>query len=427
MSYLLYRCLTQLACFIARPYLAVRSLSGGREWSERAGRLPIVPAGFVWVHAASVGEVAAALPLVRALADGGASVLLSVVTRSGRAAGELAAAGRAAVSFAPVDCVGAIRSVCAVRRPRALLLIETELWPNLIVEAEGSGVPVGIVNARLSEANMSRYLLPCLPFREVSRHLSLVACRTPADLERYRRLGVPRERLVVGGNMKFDTLDGPLDHEARARVRDALGVPQEVRVVVFGSVRPKEEAAVCRAAKRILDSGDDVCVVIAPRHLKRVGPLLSALSSEQVACVRRSSLDRSAVREARAILLDTTGELSEVYGIASVSFVGGSLADYGGHNPLEPAARGVPVLFGPHTESCRESSEMLIEGGGAAVVRDSRELAERVVRILGSPDGMESMGAMALATIESGRGATARTMSLLEEFGLIDVRGAGGA
>ncbi len=415
-----YRILTNVAYALAFPWLAWRRASGGREWAERLGDVRPRAAGGLWIHAASVGEVAAAAPLVRALRSGGEDVVLTVVTPTGREVAGRTAGEGVEVFFGPLDlapCVG--RAVAGVA-PRALLLVETELWPNLIAGARAGGATVGVVNGRLSERSARRYRLPGSPIRGLGDAIAFVACQSDEDRDRFVRIGVPRERVTPVGNTKYDALPAPLPARERDELRDSLGIPADSPVVVFGSVRPLEEEAVAAAASGIASSYPDARMVVAPRHLDRLAPLEGRLRAAGLEFTRRTAVGAGAPPAGSGVLLDTTGELSNLYAIATVAFVGGSLGPYGGHNPLEPAAHGVPVLLGPSTESCAESAERLVSAGGAAVVRDGNELTAGILSLLADPGKREEAAARAIEAIEAGRGATGRTMALLRDAGVIE-------
>jgi 3-deoxy-D-manno-octulosonic-acid transferase len=423
-SYRLYRALTNAVCFLAAPWAAAKRASRDEEWVERLGGGRAVPPGGVWVHAASVGEVAAAAPLMRALVEGGVPVLLTVLTRAGRDVAARAWGEGVTVAFAPLDFVPSVRSVLRRTRPRALLLVETELWPNLIVEAARAGAVVGVVNGRLSPRSAGRYLLPGSPVRGLGRLLSFVACQSDDDGRRFVALGAAASGVVVAGNMKYDALARPLCENERSRLRDSLGIPPSAPVVVFGSVRPAEEDFVAGAAAGIAAVVPGVFLIVAPRHLERAGPLLTRLGEEGLAPVRRSMPGPNPGGVARTIVLDSTGELSRVYSIATVAFVGGTLAPYGGHNPLEPAAHGVPVLIGPHTESCRDSAARLTAAGGAIVVEGAAALRDAALRLLSDEGARRAVGEAARAVVDEGRGATARTVELMRSRQALPERGA---
>ncbi len=389
---------------------------GGPAWAERLGRISGVGPGAIWIHAASVGEITGAWPLVRALSDE-ANVVLTVMTPTGVARARELAGGRTTVAYAPLDLVPAVRTGLARVRPRALLIVETEIWPNLMVEAARAGAKVAIVNGRLTEGSLRRYRMVCPLLRAVRDAVSLVLCQSASDRDRFLSLGLPPARVAVVGSTKYDVLAAPAPEEKRLSVRGALGLPEGASVVVFGSVRPAEEGAVAEAAAEILDARPDAWVVVAPRHLSRVEPLSRRFAALGASVYRRS--EPAGDSPGRVILLDTTGELPEVYSVADVAFVGGSLAPYGGHNPLEPAAQGVPVLLGPHTGNCRDAAESLLEAGAAFVVLDAADLGRATLRLLEDDAARREAGARALSAVQAGRGATQRTLELLKAEGIV--------
>lgn len=420
MSYLLYRVLTGVLWAAALPWAAARRAAGSEEWAERMGRFPFGRPSSVWVHAASVGEVAAAAPLLKLLSERADDVVLTVVTPTGRGHAERTFGGGLPVAFAPLDFVPAVRGAIAALRPRLLLLTETELWPNTIVEADRAGVTVGVVNGRMSPSSLKRYTMPGSPFAAVARRLAFVAARSEADAGRFVRFGVDTSRVAAVGDMKYDKLEAPLSDAARREIRGALGIPEGAAVVVFGSVRGREERAVASASAELAGSFPGLVAVVAPRHLERVDGVVAALSAAGVDAVRRASDGARGVGAGGAVVLDSTGELARVYSIADVAFVGGTLADYGGHDPLEPAAQGVPVILGPHTESCAESAERLLSGGGAVSVERPGGLAEAARGLLSDEGARAEAGRRALEAVESGRGAAARAIAFMRSMGVLD-------
>lgn len=418
MSYASYRVMTNILWPVAVSAAVLRRATGSPEWGQRVGRTPPAAVGSLWLHAASVGEVAAVTPLANALAARRPGVFFTVVSPTGKAVAERSLDGLT-VSFAPLDFVAAVRRVLRSVRPRALLLTETELWPNTIYESAEAGVPVGMVNGRLSEKSLKRYTMLGSPLRGVASRVSFAACRSDADALRFRELGIAARRVTVVGDMKFDKLSAPLCGAERAELLSSLGVPGDARVVVFGSVRPKEECAVASAAAAVAGEFADSYFVVAPRHLERVPRVVEALASHGIASTLRSSRESGAPAH-RAVVVDTTGELASIYAAGSVAFVGGTLAPYGGHDPLEPAAQGVPVVLGPHTETCSGSARRLLSEGAAFEVGGSDELARTLLDLLKDDDARATAGASALRAVASGRGATARTVEFLESIGVLD-------
>jgi len=417
LSYASYRVMSRALWPIAVSVAALASIAGNREWGERVGRMPRTASGSVWLHAASVGEVAAVTPLARELAVRGPGFFLTVVTSTGRAVAARSMDGLT-VSFAPLDFVTAVRRTLRSMGPRALLLTETELWPNTIYESAAAGLPVGIVNGRLSEKSLRRYMMIGSPLPGVVSRLSFAACRSETDASRFRELGLAESRVTVAGDMKFDKLAAPLDDGERAGLRSSLGIPRGVPVAVFGSVRPKEEREVAAAAAAVVDGLPGSHVIVAPRHLERVEHVVRALSARGVESTLLSARDGGA--GVRATVVDTTGELARLYAAGSVAFVGGTLAPYGGHDPLEPAAQGVPVVVGRHTETCRDSVTRLLSAGAAVEVTRDGELAGELIRFLSDVNARGEAGENALKAVAAGCGATARTVGFLESIGVLD-------
>jgi 3-deoxy-D-manno-octulosonic-acid transferase len=405
LSYATYRVATHVLWPLAAAAAAVREVTGAPEWRERVGCVPDARRGSTWLHAASVGEVAAVTPLALALSNRREGAFVTVVTVTGRTA-----AARSLPS------VPAVRRFIGIRGPSALLLTETELWPNTVFECSRAGVPVGMVNGRLSESSLRRYSMSGSPLRELAARLSFAACRTEEDAGRYLELGVSESLVRVVGETKFDKLSTPPEASALSELRESLGFAATHEVVVFGSVRPREEGDVATAVADVLAVRPEARVVVAPRHLERVPSILSELDSRGVSVRLRSSRGAG---EARAVVLDTTGELAAVYGVGSVAFVGGTLAPYGGHDPLEPAALGVPVVIGPHRETCSEVARRLLDAGGAFEVSDAAGLADVVLGLLADDAARGRAGERALAVVTDGRGATERTVSFLEELGVL--------
>ena len=393
--------------------------SRGDEWSQRTGTMPPLAPGGIWVHAASVGEVAGVAPLVRALADV-AGVVLTVVTPTGRESALRSVKEHADVLFAPLDLAPAVRKTLASLKPRLLILTETELWPNTIIQAAAAGVPVGVVNGRMSARSLRRYRMPGSPLAGLGESLSFVAARSSEDAGRFEALGVARGRIRVTGDLKYDKLERPLEQSERRALSASLGLPESAPVVVFGSVRPKEEPQVAHAAARLLGSFPELHVLAAPRHMDRVAELFKALREAGARPVVLVSEEEERRGNARAHVLDSTGTLAKAYSVGSVAFVGGTLAPYGGHDPLEPAAQGVPVVMGPHTESCREAAAALLAGGAARIVENGEGLARAVAGLLEDEVALARAGKAALDVVDAGRGAVDRTLDFLRSVGVLD-------
>lgn len=410
----------------ASPVLLARMLATGKYRAglgQRLGRYPAEVAALaarrpVWVHAVSVGETMAALPLVSALHEARPDLplLLSTVTPTGQATARERAREAAAVCYFPFDLTGPVRRALDSIRPRLVLLMETEIWPVFLLEAARRGLPVGIANGRLSDRSFRRYRRVRPLLARCLRPLAFVGAQSQADAERFLALGAPPERTVVTGNLKVDQAAAPPRPGAAtpASLEAALALPPGPRLVA-GSTHRGEEGAVLDAYARLRRSVPDLRLVLAPRHPERLAEVGRLLDERGLGWQRRS--ERPGPPGAPApdvVLVDTVGELAALYGLADVAFVGGSLVPTGGHNLLEPAAHARAPLHGPHMHNFREITRALADAGGAVPVADAASLADAAAALLADPARRRDLGARAQGVVEAGRGATARTLALVE-------------
>lgn len=405
----LYAGVTSLLEPLAVP--AVTWLARGEPASlraERLGRAPMTPAT-TWWHAASLGEMAALEPLLEAARARGLAgpFAVTATTRAGRTAAERLWPGR--VSLAPVDLPRAVRRALAARRPRSLVVVETELWPNWLAEAARSGVHLALVNARLSDRSFPRYRRWRALFRPLVASFGAIAARTEADAQRWLELGAPPGALRVTGNCKHD------------RVRDVppLELPwAPAPVVTVGSLRHGEERLVLDSLMAARKKVADLRVVVAPRHPDRWPDLESDLRSRGFRPARRSA-PRSEDTEATALILDTHGELAAAYAASTVSVIGGTWIPVGGHNPLESAVGGTPVVFGPWTANVTEEADALLDRGGALRAVEPADLVAVLWRWLCHPQERAEAGAAARAAAGALRGGSGRTLDWLEGRGVL--------
>jgi 3-deoxy-D-manno-octulosonic-acid transferase len=380
-------------------------------WDERLGRTTLPQPADAWVHAASMGEATAVRPLVAELAAAAprAGFLLTAGTLGGRA--RLVGAG-SPVAMAPLDSPQATRRFFDGVRPRRLLLLETELWPHWLLEARARAVPVAVVSARLSADSVAGYARLGSELRELVAGLAAVLCQSAADLERWRALGARPEASVVTGNLKDDGL--PVSAPDRAAARARLGVDAARPLLVLGSLRPGEPAALARAWRAVPSAVRAGWQVVAvPRHPRASVELRAeAERSGQAVHVGAGGPPEAWRWE------DQLGVLAGWYGVADVAFVGGSLAPWGGHNPLEPAACGAAVLMGPHHESQRDAAEALLSGGGLRVVEDEADAAVALTQLLADEPARAAAARAGLAVVAARRGVARRTVAQLVERGL---------
>lgn len=376
-----------------------------RGWRQRFGRNYPQLQHSVWVHAVSLGEVQASLGLLEQLrqrypAD---RLLITSATPAGRERARQANPGDA-VCYAPYDYPAAIRRVLQAARPRVLVILETEIWPNLLHECASAGVPVLFASARISARTLRRLqrfrsLLPPRNLQSVQ-----VAAQGEADAERFRALGVSAAQVRVAGNVKFDRVVTDEQRQLGAALRQRYAMHRSLWVA--GSTHAGEEAAALDAQQQL--PAGTAMLVLAPRHAPRFDEVAALLDSRGMRYQRRSSAQ--AGDDAEVLLLDTLGELGDFYAAADLAFVGGTLVPVGGHNLLEPAALGVATLCGPHLFNAPDVARALDEQGALRVVGDGRELAQAVGELLGDEAARRRMGAAGHLVVAANRGALQRTL-----------------
>jgi 3-deoxy-D-manno-octulosonic-acid transferase len=401
--------LAYLPAFLVRR----RRAGYGRHLGQRLGRigegLPPEPRG--WIHAVSVGESAVAVPLVEGIRRRWPelSIVVSTITPTGARIVAERLAGRAVHRYFPVDLPGPVRRAIDAARPRFFIAIETELWPNFLRALAARRIPTMIANGRISDRSFRRYHRVRWLMRRVLADVSVFAMQSEEDARRVVALGAPPERVVVTGNLKSDLLPEASDD---AVWRQRLGLGPGDRLWIAGSTHRGEEALALDAFVHANARCPGVALLLAPRHPERAGEVEELIRTRGLVAVRRSRLPRDAARGA-IVILDTVGELAQLYALAEVVFVGGSLVPIGGHNMLEPAMRGKPVLFGPHTSNFREGAELLQMSGGGLVVKDGDELARELTRLLEDGDLASRMGRAAREAFAGRQGAVSATLDLI--------------
>ena len=415
------RLLYTIGLWFALPLVLVRLLWRARlqpayrgQWRERFGRYPAAGPDMagptIWLHAVSVGEVHAARPLFAALRARHPDnrLLITCMTPTGRATALALFAGdrNLVVTYLPYDYPFALRRFLRRFRPRIGILLETELWPNLMAECAAHGVPVTLANARLSERSASGYRRVDVLARPAFAGLALVAAQTAADSERLAERGA--RRITVTGNLKFDaTPDNDAGDHGRAW-KTALGAR---RVILAASTREGEEALLLDALSPLLAGGH--LLVVVPRHPQRFDAVARLLEARGLRHARRSG-SAPPPPQIQVWLGDSMGEMPAYYALADCAYVGGSLLPFGGQNMIEAAACGCPVLIGPHTWNFSEAAAAAVASGAALRVADADVLAKSTGRLLGDAAERERMSLAAIAFARAHRGATARTMALVE-------------
>jgi 3-deoxy-D-manno-octulosonic-acid transferase len=394
----------------------VRDRSYWQGLGERFGWGPhSLGAPSLWLHAVSLGEMTAAAPLVRALRSRypQSPLLLTTATPTGRARARDLYGAAVDVRFLPYDTPGAVARFMDRTRPRLAILMETELWPNLFRQCERRRVPLVLASARLSAKSVARYRRFGGLFRGIFSASSLIAAQTREDVERFMAIGAPSAGIQVVGNIKFDV---QVSEEVTARagaLRASLGADRPIWIA--GSTHAGEEEQVLAAHRQLRTEQPTALLLLVPRHPDRFDAVAEQLRHGAVRFTRRSGgeLPDGATQ---VVLVDTVGELAALYAAADVAFVGGSLVPIGGHNLLEPAALGVPVLTGPSYFASKDIARLLIQQGAALEVKDARELAAALARLLGDFTERQRMGAVGRRLVEANRGSVARLLELIEPW-----------
>jgi 3-deoxy-D-manno-octulosonic-acid transferase len=348
-------------------------------------------------------------------------IFLSSVTAAGREAGEIKLPDVAGRFYLPFDWKFAVRRVLRQIRPSLLVIVETELWPNLLRTVRESGCKTVLVNARVSDRSLPGYRLGRPFMRRVLQDVTRICTQTATDAERFRQLGARPDSLVVAGNLKFDGR-APEFGKFGVRIKDALAAENRTPVFVAGSTMRGEEPLVLEAWQRVRQKHPSAIMILAPRHPGRFDEVAEMLNSRQLSNVRRTGLPedeyeiRRLLSRTEILLLDTIGELAEIVGVADVVFVGGSLVPTGGHNMVEPAFWGKPILFGPHMNNFRDVASLILGAGGAVQVAGAGGLADEILRLLDHPAEARRMGERAREVVSQQSGAATRILEQMEEW-----------
>ena len=373
----------------------------------------------IWIHAVSLGEAVAIVPLVKELhrRHPDHHFVVSTVTETGREAVEQRLAGVVEHLYAPLDFPWVVSRLISQLRPALYLFVETELWPNLLRELHRRGIPTAMVNGRLSTRSFSRQQWgPVrLFYRTMVRRLSLCLMQSDRDAERIIALGADARSVRRTGNIKFDQ-PIPVSSESES-LRASLRLPQGEQLFVAGSTHGGEEEILVESYRSLVTHVPSAVLLLAPRHIERVDQVETMVRARGLAVQRRSTMSlaqATAQSGPRVIILDSRGELASLYREAVVAYVGGTLIPVGGHNLLEPAVWAKPVLFGPYTDHCAEIASLLVETGGGRRVNDEAELTREVIRLYEQGEECARMGRAARTFVEQNQGALQATVEAIE-------------
>jgi 3-deoxy-D-manno-octulosonic-acid transferase len=439
--YLVYSLLTLIVFVVVSPYFAYQAIRYKKYIGSLRERLGYLPISFnldgepsIWIHAVSVGEALTARALAADLKARypRLRLFLSTTTIPGQQVARASLGSVVdAVFYFPFDWAFIVRRTLKLVNPRLFIMMETEIWPNLLRVCRKQGVRTIVINGRISSRSYPRYRMIRPFFRRVLANVDRFCMQSEESARRLMDLGARADCVSVTGSLKFDSLDVPPASGAsfghgkpRERALRFFRISAHRTVIVAGSTMRGEEVAVLKAFSKIKTTLPHALMILAPRQPERFTEVERVARDAGFVTVRRSELPIDAEPRADVVVLDSIGELAQLYQVATAVFVGGSLADHGGHNILEPAVFGKPVVFGPHMQNFREIAEAFVKNGAAIQVQSDRELDEAMLALVRDPVHRARLGAAARALVEANRGAKDKTLAVIAE--LLPPVGSGG-
>jgi 3-deoxy-D-manno-octulosonic-acid transferase len=416
-----YNLLLALSVIVSLPFIwrrvrPDREFPGG--WRERlalydkATSEKLLKQKNIWLHTVSIGEFLSVIPLIEKLQQENESITVTLATKTGRHVAEKKFPVMKHLFF-PIDFYPVMKRAIRKINPKVIVIIETELWPNLLKIARDNDIPVVLLNGRISPFSYPKYKKIRFFSKRLLPLFSAITMRTEDEAEKLIYLGADRNAVKVVGSMKFDLAYEMSRAVNPEQVRKSLGIAENRRVVVFGSLHPEEEEPVMDIAEKILEKFGDVTVVIVPRYLDKTR-IYNILERKNTGYIRRSTMPSK--KKTSLIVVDTYGELNNFYSICEFAFVGASLYRWGGQNPIEPIAFKKPVIFGIHHWHFKEEWGKIKEGGGGIEVGNYDNLYKEAVRLLENPDICRQMGEQAYKILLENTGATERNLSILSKF-----------
>ncbi|NLI16263.1 MAG: 3-deoxy-D-manno-octulosonic acid transferase [candidate division Zixibacteria bacterium] len=418
--FLFYQIGMAAAILLATPFFLYKGIFGKRGFTERLGNwnYPVGQGKTIWFHAASMGELKAIAAIIPILKQQRPNIrpVVTTITKTGWEKAKNLDLG-ADVFFAPLDFDFVVRRVIRRIKPALLVLVETEIWPCLIKTVDSAGVPIVIANARLSHKSFRNYKYVRPFIKSVLSKVDFIMAQSEEDARRFIALGASDSCVDVYGNIKFDQATNPINGQIAADLAAHLSKSENF-IFIAGSVREKEIDSVVEAIGHVVLKQKNCISIIAVRHLKNMRLLESGLKRAGLRYLKRKELSRydNEADTPSIIVLDTMGELGGLYSKANLSFVGGSLVPIGGHDPLEPAAAGCAVCFGPYMENSLSASRQLLESGGARQVADGRQLGDLIIELSQNRQAAYSMGEKARQTVLKHAGVSRRIVTKLTEY-----------
>jgi 3-deoxy-D-manno-octulosonic-acid transferase len=420
--YLLYTLLILASFAVVSPYFVYQAIRYRKYIGTLRQRFGYLPVSFnvdgdqsIWIHAVSVGEVLTARALASELKATypRLKLFVSTTTITGQQVARTSVHGADDMFYFPFDLGFIVRRTLRLVRPRLFIMMETEIWPNLLRHCRERGIRTLLVNGRISARSYPRYRLVRLLFRRVLADVDRFCVQGEESRARLEDLGADPERITVTGSLKFDSLQLAAPAAGRERVLRFFRVSENRPVIVAGSTVRGEEAIVLEAFRHVRPNASRALLVVAPRHPERFAEVEALATEAGFKTVRRTELTIDEEPRADVVVLDTIGELAQVYQAATVVFVGGSLVDIGGHNILEPAIFGKPILFGPHMQNFAEIASTFIGSRAAVQVNDATEFGQALRHLLTDADERDRLGAAARQIVEANRGAKRKTLAVI--------------
>ena len=427
--YALYSVLIVLFFVVMSPYLLYQAIRYRKYVRSLPQRLGILPLSFnldadesIWIHAVSVGEVLTARALLQELRERypRLRIFLSTTTITGHQVARNNLRHIDEVFYFPFDFGFIVRRTLRLVRPRLFIMMETELWPNLLRACRARGVNTLLVNGRISSRSYPRYKLARPFFRHVLAHVDRFCMQSEESARRIIDMGADPARVTVTGSLKFDSLERPgpaaASERGRNRVLRYFRISPERPVVIAASTLKGEEEPVLEAFQRLRATRPNALLIVAPRKPERFDDVERLARRTGLSVARRTELRVDAEPRTDIVVLDTIGELAQLFQVATVVFVGGSLVDAGGHNILEPAVFGKPIVFGPYMQNFAEIARAFLDHGAGIEVKNGRELETAVLELMADPVRRASLGAAARALVEANRGARAKSLEAIAQL-----------
>ncbi len=426
--YLLYMVLFSIFFVMLLPAFWIYSRITGRYAEHFSERLGFLPKGMcknssghsrIWIHAVSLGEIKVAAAIINALRHirPDCSIVVSTTTESGRDMAQETFGAEIPVVYSPIDFVGSVRMALSRIRPDVMVFLETELWPSWLRQARRMGIKTALINGRISLNSIDGYLRFRFFFREVLKNFDVFSMITEGDAGRIESMGADPKRIETNGNAKYDLLASTVDPAVETEIRGVLNLNTEDRVFVAGSTRKGEEAMILDAYEKILKKFPDTILLIAPRHIERTPEIGAMIESRGFEYQLRADFgDGAKRRKKQVVILNTFGELFNVYSIGTIVFSGGSLVPLGGQNPLEPAIWGKTVFYGPHMENFLDAKAILEDADAGVEVENPEDLADKAMRLLSLPEELRAIGERAKEAVLKNEGAAEKHARVIEKL-----------